>query len=457
MEGGPEAMSWIFMSKGELYHHGILGQKWGKRNGPPYPLGQGDHSASEKKAGWRKSLGSNSEEVSKRKKRTVFEDENVSKISATKSSSGQEKDSVSPALTMDDNEFRDYILKVNPNAAILGSFGEALSNKKETDDSSNIETSKFKSFVRDHKKEIIVGGLVLSAVAASVIAYKVTDLNAKKDLLSWQAKNIATGPLEKHIVGEQKLGTVSHFGSQSERYIAGWLHSNKYRFEPISERDLANFSTKGFTLNKDTELYRLSKNRHNSLRDGIEYVSFGEDRDRYRGFLPRLWKSNSYGQYDGNTAYEMVLNLKNEIKAPSKRETFDLFEQAIKDLYPDKDAHKQCLRSFNALCLNLCSRGDPVSNKFFDLLKGAGYNAVVDYNDAGRLAQQPLIIVDASKNLGIKNIETITKDISDTAFKRITPVVEYSDFSEQKWDNMLNTMGLWERTQYEDFLKQLSA
>lgn len=22
-----------------LYHHGIKGQKWGKRNGPPYPLG----------------------------------------------------------------------------------------------------------------------------------------------------------------------------------------------------------------------------------------------------------------------------------------------------------------------------------------------------------------------------------------------------------------------------------
>lgn len=40
----------------ELCHYGILGMKWGKRNGPPYPLDAKDHSASEKKAGWRQSL-----------------------------------------------------------------------------------------------------------------------------------------------------------------------------------------------------------------------------------------------------------------------------------------------------------------------------------------------------------------------------------------------------------------
>ena len=33
-----------------LVHHGIQGQKWGVRNGPPYPLGAGAKSASEKRA-----------------------------------------------------------------------------------------------------------------------------------------------------------------------------------------------------------------------------------------------------------------------------------------------------------------------------------------------------------------------------------------------------------------------
>lgn len=46
----------ICTNDGELYHHGILGQKWGHRNGPPYPLGDKDHSPREEKAGWRKSL-----------------------------------------------------------------------------------------------------------------------------------------------------------------------------------------------------------------------------------------------------------------------------------------------------------------------------------------------------------------------------------------------------------------
>ena len=40
----------MIMKHNELYHHGILNQKWGVRNGPPYPLRGGDYSESEKRA-----------------------------------------------------------------------------------------------------------------------------------------------------------------------------------------------------------------------------------------------------------------------------------------------------------------------------------------------------------------------------------------------------------------------
>jgi hypothetical protein len=45
---------WYYVVKdppNELYHHGIKGQKWGDKNGPPYSLGASSHSSSERKEG----------------------------------------------------------------------------------------------------------------------------------------------------------------------------------------------------------------------------------------------------------------------------------------------------------------------------------------------------------------------------------------------------------------------
>lgn len=48
------------MYERELFHHGILNQKWGVRNGPPYPLGGGAYSPAEKRAIRKKRKSKNS-------------------------------------------------------------------------------------------------------------------------------------------------------------------------------------------------------------------------------------------------------------------------------------------------------------------------------------------------------------------------------------------------------------
>ena len=56
------------MSNLYLQHHGILGQKWGKRNGPPYPLGYDKHSAAEKRQNPRSQIDGKSELSKKTRK-----------------------------------------------------------------------------------------------------------------------------------------------------------------------------------------------------------------------------------------------------------------------------------------------------------------------------------------------------------------------------------------------------
>lgn len=51
-----------------LSHHGILNQKWGVRNGPPYPLSPGAHSAAEKRSA-KSGISTLAQYVSNRKKK----------------------------------------------------------------------------------------------------------------------------------------------------------------------------------------------------------------------------------------------------------------------------------------------------------------------------------------------------------------------------------------------------
>lgn len=54
---------------GYLCHHGILEQKWGVRNGPPYPLSYGAHTAAQKKANPKSVIGGGSIKIKKKREK----------------------------------------------------------------------------------------------------------------------------------------------------------------------------------------------------------------------------------------------------------------------------------------------------------------------------------------------------------------------------------------------------
>lgn len=55
------------MSNLYIQHHGIKGQKWGKRNGPPYPLDYDDHSAAQKRLNPKRTIDGKRDETTKKK------------------------------------------------------------------------------------------------------------------------------------------------------------------------------------------------------------------------------------------------------------------------------------------------------------------------------------------------------------------------------------------------------
>lgn len=213
-----------------LSHHGIKGQEWGKRNGPPYPLGSEDHSVSEKKAHWRSSLD-------KPKKSGGQNSSKSSKTSKNKKNSEVKKDARPKKRgTVDEKEFRESVRRDN----------EKVSEK---------EVSKLlcisKEDAKTLKKVATAAGISLAVgagiFAAAYMIHKNPELLKKvRGTISGEINPFSSNALLS------KMGLIStdfNASRTSEAYNIGEAlfqnrNNNGFKLDPIGAKaDFAGFTT----------------------------------------------------------------------------------------------------------------------------------------------------------------------------------------------------------------------
>lgn len=198
----------------ELYHHGIFGQKWGKRNGPPYPLKPGKHSAREKRLGWRKSLRKGQD----------------SDVPEQKKSRGVDWDKHPDSKYFDSRKFgTDDLDRLTARFNSEKAFNDALAAKLRSENM--LDADKYKSMSRKQKRELYQKITEMESDAEYYNAYqrqvqsqvnliesqkRLAELTKKPDSAFKKARKAVGGMLVD--MGKQSIKNV---GTEAMTYMLG--------------------------------------------------------------------------------------------------------------------------------------------------------------------------------------------------------------------------------------------
>lgn len=331
-----------------ISHHGILGQQWGKRNGPPYPLKPEDHSKSEEKSGWKKSLegyGRYYKTKNERKKEAKIEyHKQVKKMPEWIAKKNYKKSL---------NEIEEELKKLYP--------AEAQNNEK---------------LRKIAKGALIAAGVAVGIAGAATMASATNELIVQFDI----GEKFRTSRASE-LIGNVMDDDINKLSDLDEVVSAGTILQRVIRSGDNLEDTLNIESAKDFIYATfkpgDNEIY---KTLFNARGIGKRIATTREVLSDLK--MPSAFKSAS--------TFKELLSNKEFKKALAK----DFFGPGF-NTFPTGWTDGQMWNLFNSIAGD---SGKESPKIFFKAIQEKGYNAIRDYNDSGYLGDAPIILLNASSD-----------------------------------------------------------
>lgn len=446
-------------NENELYHHGILGMKWGERNGPPYPLGSGAHSAREKRLGtkgWtaeakaeaKKKSSGKEDVVSKKKTRKTAEDISQEVKSKSKGQNGE-----APSSSNSDS-FSDYEKKYQKelkNAEAAKKYQEKATEygKKHADLVKNGLQSK--TFKETYKGADLNGALFFMCHGKTK-KQALDDLTRECEALQKKNEKAAKDKAEGRLTDGQKLaiaaglavGVVAAYGvyqyktnAKSIRFTKDYIKRvTAFANNPIAIAD--RLPDIDYTIPAGDVLKRLCGESENFIKDSFYACWKEKDVTRY---LAVYAGDGNMTQRHGKNIYTNTIKAINDLKIPSQRK---MLQEYLNLIQSDSDFKSRVADKYVGMGLfgNL-AKNDPnglardtffsfigniavpengqaeLTDRFFKALRAKGYSGIIDTNDAGKLGDLPLIIFDGKENAELVGRTKVTKRAINKAKRAI--------------------------------------
>ena len=299
--------------------------------------------------------------------------------------------------------------------AIFGDYGSyrtyATLNKK-VKSQKKAENNKYNSTLKEkfpkeyQKKQILKGAAITAGILAGTALVTVTVAKTKK-----------TAFLVNYASNEFKAGL------------------GKVKIKDLMDDDT--FVSKG------TKFHRMSSKENEDYNNAKRiYASYKkEDINRYKSVMPDFLKKwEKEGHVDSSTMYEHILEANVDIKSPSHKKRVQAFSDLLKNdtfveslekeyggdfksLIKSVGADKVAEDNYKNFAASLTNDKSGSVKLFFDKIKDAGYNAIVDDNDRNKLSNTPMILLDPNDSLvkvGSKKVNALNIIIAELQLKNVT-------------------------------------